>query len=184
MHSEASAMVKRNLNDLHVNDAVLRIWLPEPVKRAMDECINALNLSVAVYLREFLVVYLYGAQELQRMKTESTGLYFVPQPLETPDTTPESSSGLGEIMFSRASDSESIPGFGKNIVPIKLFLNEKIKADLKVLADKSGMPLGRFAREILVSHFMGHSVWPERNLLWTPEQQKMADTWVDEESKE
>jgi len=184
MQTETSAMAKRNINDIHLNDAVLRIWLPAPAKQAMDECIDDLNLSVAEYLREFLVVYLYGAYELQRMKTHGSGLYFVPPPVKHPDTSPEFSSGIGEIKFSRARNSESIPGFGKNIVQIKLFLNEKLKADLEVLADKPGIPLGQFVREIIVSHFMGHTVCSERNLLWTPEQQNMADAWVDGESKE
>jgi len=184
MHTETSDMAKRKIYNIHSNDAVLRIWLPAPVKQAMDECIGAVGLSASEYLREFLVVYLYGAHELQRMKDERAGLYFVPQPVEIPDLPQHFNPSKGEIMFSRASKTESIPGFGKNIVPIKLFLNEKIKTDLEGLADKAGIPLGQFVREIIVSHFMGHIVWPERNLLWTPEQQKMADAWVDEESTE
>jgi hypothetical protein len=71
-----------------------------------------------------------------------------------------------------------IPGLGKNIVPLKLFLHEKMKADLQALADKAGIPLSQFVREILVSHFLGHAVWPERNALWTQEQQEIAEGWV------
>jgi len=181
MYSETSVMTKRDIYDLHSNDAVLRIWLPAPVKQAMDECIGDFGLSASEYLREFLVVYLYGTYELQRMKSERTGLYFVPQPVEIPDSSPQLSFGMGEIMFSRASKAESIPGFGKNIVPLKLLLNAKLKADLEGLSDKAGIPLGQLVREIIVSHFMGHTVWPERNPLWTQEQKNMADAWVEDE---
>ena len=80
-------------------------------------------------------------------------------------------------MFSRARVVDFIPGLGKNIVPLKLFLHEKMKADLQVLADKAGLPLSQFVREILVSHFLGHTVWPERNTLWMSEQEEVADGW-------
>ena len=64
-------------------------------------------------------------------------------------------------------------------MPIKLYLHEKMKADLESLAEASGIPLGQFTREILASHFLGHTVWPERKQAWTAEQQKIADDWVD-----
>ena len=72
---------------------------------------------------------------------------------------------------------DCIPELGKNIVPAKLFLHKKMKADLEVLAKKAGTPLGQFVREILVSHFLGHTIWPERKQLWTEEQQRFADEW-------
>ena len=104
----------RGIHDLHLNKAELRVWLPIPAKRAMDECLDNLDVTAAKYLREFLVVYLYGGHELLRMKAEKTGLYFVPPPV--PD------SG---IRFSRGSSDECVPGMGKNIVPLKLHLPKK-----------------------------------------------------------
>ena len=62
-------------------------------------------------------------------------------------------------------------------MPLKLFLHEKIKADLQELADKSGLPLSQFVREVLVSHFLGHTLWSERNVLLTSDQQEVADGW-------
>jgi hypothetical protein len=89
-------------------------------------------------------------------------------------------------MFSRARAVDYIPSLGKNIVPLKLFMHEKIKSDLQALSDKAGIPLSQFVREVLASHFLGHTVWPERQQLWTREQQEIADGWesgnVDAES--
>jgi hypothetical protein len=157
----------RGINDLAENDAELRLWLPVPLKSGMDECTAEMGITAAKYLREFLVVYLYGAHELLRMQFEKTGLYYAPPP------APPSR----RVLFSRAYSVDYIPGLGKNIAPIKLHLHKKMKADLESLATASGVPLGQFVRELLVSHFLGHTVWPERKQSWTADQQKIADDW-------
>lgn len=156
----------RGIHDLHSNKAELRVWLPIPAKRAMDECLDYLDVTAAKYLREFLVVYLYGGHELLRMKAQKTGLYFVPPPV--PDNG---------VRFSRGSSDECVPGMGKNIVPLKLHLPQKMKDDIEALAKNAGIPLGQFAREILISHFLGHTVWPQRMQSWTADQKEIADGW-------
>jgi len=161
----------RGIHDLHSNSAVLRIYLPVPAMTAMDESMAKMGMIAAKYLREYLVVYLYGAHELLRMKADTTGLYYEPPPAPR--------SQYDGPLFSRARVVDYIPGLGKNIVPIKLYLHEKMKSDLESLAEASGIPLGQFVREVLVSHFLGHTVWPERKQAWTAEQQKIADDWVD-----
>lgn len=160
----------RGIHDLHSNSAVLRIWLPVPAMTAMDESMAKMGITSAKYLRKFFVEYLYGAHELLRMKAEKTGLYYVPPPVPR--------SQYDGPRFSRARVVDYIPGLGKNVVPIKLFLHEKMKADLEELAVKAGVPLGQFVREVIVSHFLGHTVWPERKRVWTAEQQQIADDWV------
>mgnify|MGYP003385500439 CR=1 FL=1 len=62
----------RGINDLTKNEAVLRLWLPEPLKHAMDEAIEVMGVPASKYLREFFVVYLYGAHELLRMQAAET----------------------------------------------------------------------------------------------------------------
>lgn len=167
----------RGIGDLADHVAELRLWLPSPLKSAMGECTDEMDVTAAKYLREFLVVYLYGAHELLRMKAEGTGLYYVPPPPPPPPPSDSSRSSYGGVMFSRAPAVDCIPGLGKNIVPVKLHLHEKMKADLEGLATASGIPLGQFVREILASHFLGHTVWAERKRGWTEKQQKIADDW-------
>lgn len=157
----------RGITDLYAKDAELRIWVPEPLNVAMKEVADRVDTPLSKYLREQLVVYLYGSHELLAMRDNRKGIYHPPPP-------PKPDNG---IRFSRARVVDYIPGLGKNIVPLKLFVHEKMKADLQELADKAGIPLSQFVREVLVSHFLGHTVWPERNALWTREQQELAEGW-------
>jgi hypothetical protein len=160
----------RGIGELHENNAELRLWLPEPLRMAMEQSCQHLIIGESSYLREFLVIYLYGIHELLRMHTEKTGLYFVPPPVEYERDT--------SIRFSRVRMDDIIPGLGKNIVACKLRLPLKMKTDLQLLADKRSIPLGRFVREILIQHFLGHTVWPDA-FIHTLEQQNIADDWVE-----
>lgn len=156
----------RGIFDLADNEAVLRLWLPVPLKTAMNESMAEMEVTAAKYLREFFVVYLYGAHELLRMKAEKTGLYYEPPP--RPD------SG---IRYSRTKTIDCIPGLGKNIVATKIYIPQKIKADFELLANRVGVPLSRYMRELLVSHFLGHTVWPERITGWIQEEECLATDW-------
>lgn len=158
----------RGLADLYANNAELRVWISEPLKVAMKETAGWLETPLSKYLREMFVVYLYGTHELLCMHDNATGIFHPPPPPPPDKELP---------MFSRTHVVDCIPGLGKNIVPLKLFMHEKMKADLQALADKAELPLSQFVREILVSHFLGHTVWPERNQLWSKEQQELANDW-------
>jgi hypothetical protein len=70
----------RGIRDLHDNDAELRLWLPEPLRLALNQTTRELQTTESKYLREFLTVYLYGVHEILRMNANKTGLYFVPPP--------------------------------------------------------------------------------------------------------
>jgi hypothetical protein len=167
----------RGLEDLCGNHAELRVWIPEPLKIALTEVAERQGTTMSVYLREFFVIYLYGIHELLCMRDNKTGIFHSPP---QPQSQPARSSPL----FSRAKMVNYIPGLGKNIVPFKLYMHSKIKSDLATLAIKADMPLSQFVREILVSHFLGHTVWPQRNLLWTREQQDIADSWTESRIQE
>ena len=82
-----------------------------------------------------------------------------------------------QVFFSRAATVDCIPGLGKNIVATKIYVPQKIKADLELLANRAGVPLSRYARELLVSHFLGHTVWPARMTGWTQAEEGIATDW-------
>lgn len=171
-NSELIHKTRPELMDLLANDAQLRIWLPEPLRHSMDLVSLHLDTTLSKYLREYFVVYLYGNHALIDMYNHQTGIFYSP-PL--PETTAD--EDYDGPMFSRARSVEFIPGLGKNIVPLKIFLNAQIKADLQTLADKSGVALSHFVREILVSHFLGHTVWPERQEMLNLEHIATANLW-------
>ncbi|MEI2635819.1 MAG: hypothetical protein V9E92_03030 [Methylotenera sp.] len=163
--------VRPELLDLLVNNAQLRIWLPEPLRVAMDQVAQHLDTTLSKYLREYFVVYLYGNHALMDMYKNQTGIFYKPPKENTLD------DDFNTPMFSRVRSVEFIPGLGKNIVPFKIFLNAQIKTDLQKLADKSEMALSQFVREILVSHFLGHTVWPERQQMLIAEHIAIANQW-------
>ncbi len=169
--SEPTNNVGPELIDLLANNATLRIWLPEPLRLAMDQVVKHLDTTLSKYLREYFVVYLYGNHTLIDMYKNKTGIFYEP-PKET-----TSVDSFKRTMYSRVCSVEFIPGLGKNIVPLKIFLNAQIKSDLQSLADKSEMALSQFIREILVSHFLGHTVWPERQQMLKVDHLAIANQW-------
>jgi len=161
---------RHEILELHENVAELRFWLPELCKQALDETVEYNQTTRVRYLRELFVAYLYGEHELLRMRSKKSGLYYEPPP-------PPPADHLQDILYSRVAAKEVVPGLGKNIVPIKLFLPEKVKYDLQALTDKATIPLSTFVREILISHLLGHILWQERLRSWTPEEEEIGFKW-------
>lgn len=164
----------RDLGDLSENDGQLRVWLPAPAKQNLEKLTDAYGLTTALYLREFFVSYLYGEAELARMRALGAGLYYRPPRPDEPDAEADNS-----VRFSRSLGVDTIPGLGKNIAPIKIFLPERLKSDLQAVADRVCLPLSQFVRELLVSHLFGHTFWPERLKGWSPEQEQRATSWAE-----
>jgi len=169
---------REDIEKLHDNDDQLRFWLPEECKLALDKVLQCNHSTGARYLRELFVVYLYGEHELQRMRVHKTGLYYTPPPVS------DAGGNESSIRYSRVATVDTVPGLGKNIIPVKLFLPNKIKIDLQKLADKAGIPLSTFVREILISHLLGHTLWQERLRSWSQEEEAIGMEWeIDDEEK-
>lgn len=164
----------QDIKELHENDAVLRFWLPEEAKQAMGEAVHCNQTTTARYLRELFVVYLYGEHELQRMRQQSTGLYYVPPPV--PD------SGI-RYSISRKTTIDTVAELGKSIVPIKLYFPKKMKDDLQKVADTTKTPLSTFIREILISHLFGHVFLHERLRSWSPEEEAVGNQWGEDDDE-
>ena len=166
----------RELKELSENTAVLRIWLPEAGRTALDEIVERAGLVAAKYIREFFVIYLYGMHELLKMQATSEGLYYVPPPEPLEDEQPDDEFKQ-KVFYSRTSTVECIPGLGKNIIPLKVFLPVRIKDDLQKLADRVGIPLSQFTREVLISYFFGHTFFPEKLKTWSDDQECIGIEW-------
>jgi hypothetical protein len=169
----------RELKELSENTEVLRVWLPEAGRTALDEITERTGMVAAKYLREFFVIYLYGMHELLKMQTTSEGLYYIqpPNPPRPPEESNTEKNLNQDVFFSRAPTVECIPGLGKNIIPLKVFLPARIKNDLQVLADKVGIPLSQFTREVLVAHCFGHTFYPEKLKTWSDDQEWIGVEW-------
>lgn len=55
-----------------------------------------------------------------------------------------------------------MPELGKNIAPIKVWIAERLKRDLTILADHADILLSRFVREVVVGAVLGRGTLPER----------------------
>ena len=165
---------KRDLSDLSSNQATLRVWLPEEGKIALDQVVGKSGAMYSKFLREFFVIYLYGIHELVKMQERAEGLYFKPAPVPSSYRADYHSE---EIRYSRAPTVECIPGLGKNIFPLKIHLPQRIKDDLQLAADRAGIALSQFVREILISYFFGHTFWPAKLKIWTDDQEKIGVEW-------
>jgi hypothetical protein len=166
----------RDLKDLSKNSAVLRVWLPGAGRTALNQIAKNAGPVAAKYLREFFAVYLYGIHELAKMQARKEGLYYEAPP-ESLAKDSQKEESTGGIRYSRSPSVECIPGLGKNIYPLKIYVPQKMKDDLQQLADKVNIPLSQFIREILVSHFFGQTFWPGRLKTWSDEQELIGIEW-------
>lgn len=140
-----------------MQDDQLRIWLPDPAKTALIEVCNRLGMSITVYLTELFATYLYGVHEVMLMRDNQTGLY------DTDDLQLLSADQLESeaLEDDEPAFDEPVPGMGKNIFALKIFLPAKLKNDLQQRADKARVPLGKFARAMICAHLFGRDVGPK-----------------------
>lgn len=131
----------RDYSNLNQQDCQLRVWLPDPAKRALEEICEIDETSMTGYLTEYFATYLFGRHELLRMRSKSIGLY-EPKPLTRYNM--ESVAGPVE------------PDLGKNIFALKIWVPGQIKSGLRSLAERAGLTLGEFTRALICAHLFGH----------------------------
>ena len=158
----------RKLDDLHVNDTQIRVWLPEKADIALRETADAANRAVAVWLRAFFVAYLYGEHELARMRSTASGLYYEPPPRPDAGDMP---------LFSRSGKRPYAEPLGKNMYALKVFVPASLKAAMRAQADKAGKRLSDFIRGVLIERLLGAVVWRETQPTWTPDELRVAEEW-------
>lgn len=162
------------LNRLDQHDAELRLWLPEQCKHALTELAEHQNNTLAQYLRQFIVSYLFGRPVLLWMKHQQLGLFYVePKSIELKEHVMETPT-----LFRRVpTRAEAIKQMGKALSPVKLFLAPFLKLELENAAEHAEIALGRFLREVLYSHCFGHRELPERFRQWSSSEELIASEW-------
>lgn len=148
---------RRNYAGLNTQDEQLRIWLPDPAKIALMEICERLNMSITAYLTELFATYLYGVHEVMRMRDHHTGLYDTDD-LQFLDADPNEA---GQTEDDGPEFDEPVPEMGKNIFALKIFLPAKLKHGLQQRAERSQVPLGKFARAMICAHLFGRDVGPK-----------------------
>ena len=160
----------RDYIGLNVQDAQLRIWLPEPAKIALLELVVREGTSTTGYLTELFTEYLFGYHELLRMRDQRLGIY---EPLLR-----ELDDKVGAVILGVAAGSGGKPSeakfyyneeycppgaerLGKNIYAVKIFIPSRIKQGLQDRAKKIDSPLGELLRAIICQHLFGREYGPD-----------------------
>lgn len=135
---------------LEGQDVAVKIWLPEVVARTVKWLADYAGQSQSAWLRELLLVYVYGRAAWMAHKLRTEGRSPVP-------------------MFSRSAVDRTqgrwvylVPQLGKNEVAFKLWLSTRMQADLCSLAEHAQTPLSAFVREAIVADLLGRGSLPER----------------------
>ena len=133
----------------------MKIWLPEALDKILGQLADHFECSQSELIRQALFIYVYGRYRFEQMRVQRGGLF-------KPEHLP---------LFSMETDPASVPEkknrtpeLGKNSVNTRVHLPAMLKDDLQVLARRSGISLSHFAREVLISTFLGHLTLPERDL--------------------
>lgn len=158
-----------DFEDLANEDVALKFWLPDPVERALEDLAKYYDVSVSLLVRILLADYVYGRYALAYMRENQVGIH-------RRDSDPP--------MFCRSTGSSAqqlkriykVPELGKNIAPIKVWIAQRQKNDLQVLADHAGVLLSKFVRELIVGGVLGRGTLPERQGL-AVQPMPIAEAW-------
>lgn len=123
--------------------ATLTFWIPERIDSLMSEHERRKGVSRSAFMRAILRRYLYGLYGTALSSTHAG----------VPTRTPASKRGTW---------GGRITELGKNTVEVKLSLPRAWRDDLVALAADAGITLSHFARELVVSHLLGHAYLPAR----------------------
>lgn len=149
----------RDYTGLAMQDAQIRLWLPDQARIGLEEVCARTGLSITAYLTEFFASYLYGVHELMRMRDAGSGLYAESGADE--GSKEEEADALPAFLLEDEDGpdfDDPVPEMGKNIFALKIFVPREMKAGLTHRANISGVPLGRFLRAMICAHLFGRSV--------------------------
>jgi len=139
----------RNYSNLDNYDTALKFWLPEVMNTALIEMSNHVSTTRSDIIRQTLFTYLYGRYDLIGLIEKDDSNFALTAP--------------AQVLFSRAPSTENrTPELGKNTEDVKVWIAKQMRDDLQSLADKAGINLSHFIREILISNLFGHTYLPDR----------------------
>lgn len=168
---------EEDYSDLIEHDVALKFWLPEPAKHALDEISQITDQPVSGFLRQFLVIHCYGFYPYLMLLDIMPDFCKHDNRLQPPsirfsrsDSTPEG---------KKRESTYWVADLGKNIAPVKLWVPTRLKQDLSILAEHTGLTLSNYIREIVISRLLGHGMLPKRPEMMTSPTPNAAN-WLDD----
>jgi len=145
----------RDLGAFKDNDIPLKVWVPDPVKEALEELARHYDSNMSTLIRHVLFVHVYGVYDLLAM-AERGDRRFLPQGFRE--------SFNDEIRYSRtAAAANRTADLGKNDRDIKIWAPAPLIEEIDQLAEQAGIKRSEFIRETLVSHLFGRKQLPDRS---------------------
>ena len=132
-------------------DVAIKIWLPEIIARTVKWLADYEGVSQSAWLRERLMVYVYGRVAVQALRIR----------LQRSDRDATRFSRK-RVDRTKGRWIYKVPQLGKNTVAFKLWVSEQMRADLQALADHAQVTLSAFVREAIVADLLGRASLPER----------------------
>lgn len=161
--------------DLGKHDFALKFWLPEPAEKSVRELAEIDGISMSESLRQFFIIHCYGLYVFSVMKNERPALF--------------KENHLGGAMFRRIPEEEVpgkkreitywVPELGKNVAPVKIWIPQRVRNDLQILADHVNIKLSQYIREIVISRLLGHGTLPKRPEMLIAAPLSAAEDWCD-----
>ena len=144
----------RDYTQVKKYDISIKIWLPEIVRNSLNEMCKYIDTNLSDIIRQTLFLYLYGRYDLMSLVEKGEHDFTL----------------NANIMFSLSEPTKTkyinrTSELGKNMYGIKVSISSKMKEDLLILAEKLGLTLSVFIREILISNLFGHTYLHEREEL-------------------
>lgn len=177
-----------DFTDLGTHDAVLKFWLPEPARAALEDLASRQGDSMSEMLRQCLAKHVYGIYAFQLMNDRHPGLFKlgIIRPTESTMDSAEMPAFLRKASNPGSEpgpdrrkriDTYWVPELGKNVVSMKLWLPGRLRNDLKVLADHAQIKLSQYVREIVISRLLGHGALPKRPEMLEAQPLHNAELW-------
>lgn len=140
-----------DLSRLDAHEVAIKIWLPELIARTLKWVADYEGVGQSSWVRERLFGYLYGRAALlaQRIRAERAGFdgpRFSRSPVDR---------STGRWVYK-------VPQLGKNTIAFKVWVSQRMRDDLEILAKHAGVGLSPFVREAIVGDLLGRGSLPER----------------------
>ncbi len=138
------------LDGLAEHTVFIKVWLPEVVAQTLKWVADYEGVTQSSWVRERLLGYLYGQAALLahriRADRRSEAVQFARRPVDR---------SSGRWVYK-------VPQLGKNAIAFKVWISERMRDDLDILAKHAGVSLSEFVREALIGDLFGRGSLPER----------------------
>lgn len=163
-----------DFGDFRNHDTALKFWLPEAANEALEEMAGRSGLAMSELLRQLFATHCYGIYAYQVIVETMPGVFKDPEPAlfsRKPDQLP-----VGQ----KRIDTYWVPELGKNVMPVKVLIPQRMRYDLQLLADHVGIKLSQYIREIVIARLLGHGTLPMRPEMLMAEPLPTIEDWCED----